>query len=381
MRRLLLLMMCAVITAGTGGLAARKPTVHQKRQALQGKLKSLHQQKASVKRQIRMADVRKRTWAEQLRDTQSQLGNTRRRIQQAELQLMDTRSDLAGARAELDGVRARLRERQGLLNRRLVATQRHGSISYAAVMLDSADYWDYLSRKRLVGRLVDYDVRLVDSIRSDERDVLRLQIRLLDRQAKQRQLAAVLADQRARREALVVRQANQVREAAREKSEAERQLAALERSSAEVTAFLRRLVDTPAGRARAATPYRGGWILPVNGRISSPFGMRMHPVLQRRKLHTGVDFAVPAGTPIHATGSGVVVHAGWWGAYGNAVIVDHGGGTTTLYGHMSAIRCSAGQAIQRGAVVGLVGSTGWSTGPHCHYEVRVNGVPVNPLGR
>jgi murein DD-endopeptidase MepM/ murein hydrolase activator NlpD len=77
---------------------------------------------------------------------------------------------------------------------------------------------------------------------------------------------------------------------------------------------------------------------------------------------------------------GVIVHAGWWGAYGNAVIIDHGGGVTTLYGHMSAVRCSAGQSVKRGSVIGLVGSTGWSTGPHCHFEVRRNGVPVNPFG-
>jgi len=384
MRRLFLILLCAVIAAGSVGFAARKPSnraIRQKRQALKVRLNSIHQQKASVKRQIRMAEVKKRTWTEQLRDTQSQLRNTRNRIQRTEIQLMDTQGDLRSARSDLRKVRARLSQRHDLLERRLVATQRHGTVSYAAVMLDSADYWDFLSRRRLMGRLVEYDITLVKAIRADERDVLRLQARLLDRQARQKQLADFLADQRAQREMLVGRQSREVREAAGEKAEAERQLAALEQSSSEITDFLRRLVETPEGRARAATPYRGGWSLPVRGRVTSPFGMRFHPVLRRHKLHTGVDFGVPTGTPIVATGGGVVVHAGWWGAYGNAVIIDHGGGTTTLYGHMSAIRCSAGQTVRRGTVVGLVGSTGWSTGPHCHYEVRRNGVPVNPFSR
>lgn len=107
--------------------------------------------------------------------------------------------------------------------------------------------------------------------------------------------------------------------------------------------------------------------------------MRFHPILKKTKLHTGVDFACPSGTSVKAAASGTVIMAGWMGAYGNAVVIDHGGGVSTLYGHNSRVACRAGQEVKQGQVIAYSGSTGWSTGPHCHFEVRRNGVPVNPF--
>ncbi|NMC81398.1 MAG: M23 family metallopeptidase, partial [Armatimonadetes bacterium] len=109
------------------------------------------------------------------------------------------------------------------------------------------------------------------------------------------------------------------------------------------------------------------------------FGMRFHPILHRYKLHTGVDIAAPTGTPVFAAAAGEVVHAGYWGAYGNAVIIDHGGGVTTLYGHLSRINCRVGATVNKGQHVGAVGNTGWSTGSHLHFEKRRNGQPVSPM--
>jgi murein DD-endopeptidase MepM/ murein hydrolase activator NlpD len=119
---------------------------------------------------------------------------------------------------------------------------------------------------------------------------------------------------------------------------------------------------------------------PVRGRISSEFGYRVHPIYGYSKLHKGMDIAVPRGTPIHAAGDGVVISAGWGGGYGNMVIISHGGGISTLYGHNSGLAVSSGQRVSRGQVIAYCGSTGASTGPHCHFEVRVNGEPRNPRG-
>jgi murein DD-endopeptidase MepM/ murein hydrolase activator NlpD len=106
----------------------------------------------------------------------------------------------------------------------------------------------------------------------------------------------------------------------------------------------------------------------------------MHPILGVRRMHTGVDIAAGSGTPIHAAGGGVVVYAARLGGYGNCVIVDHGGGLATLYGHCSSIAVGAGQRVSQGQVIAYVGATGLATGPHLHFEVRRNGTPVNPLG-
>jgi murein DD-endopeptidase MepM/ murein hydrolase activator NlpD len=124
--------------------------------------------------------------------------------------------------------------------------------------------------------------------------------------------------------------------------------------------------------------HRFSW--PVNGPITSPFGYRNDPVLGGNRLHAGVDIAASTGTPIKAAGDGVVVMAGSNGGYGNFTLIDHGGGLATGYGHQSRIGVSIGQHVSTGEVIGYVGSTGASTGPHLHWEVRVNGAPVDPMG-
>ncbi|MBV9467754.1 MAG: peptidoglycan DD-metalloendopeptidase family protein [Abitibacteriaceae bacterium] len=121
-----------------------------------------------------------------------------------------------------------------------------------------------------------------------------------------------------------------------------------------------------------------GWGTPVQGHLSSRYGIRYHPILHRRKLHTGDDMAAPYGAPIRAAHGGRVLWAGWKKAYGNTVIVDAGNGLTTLYGHASKLGVKPGQPIKRGEYIGNVGSTGWSTGPHLHFEVRKNGKPIDP---
>jgi murein DD-endopeptidase MepM/ murein hydrolase activator NlpD len=121
-------------------------------------------------------------------------------------------------------------------------------------------------------------------------------------------------------------------------------------------------------------PSSKGLIWPVNGPVTSPFGMRWG------RMHTGIDIGVPYGTPIHAAASGTVVLAGWEGGYGNFTCIDHGGGLATCYAHQSSIGVSVGQHVTQGQVTGAVGSTGHSFGPHLHFEVRINGTPVDPLG-
>lgn len=122
----------------------------------------------------------------------------------------------------------------------------------------------------------------------------------------------------------------------------------------------------------------GGFALPVEGRLSSPFGWRNVSVNGNR-YHGGVDLAAPHGTTVRAARSGTVVRAGWWGTYGNAVVLDHGDGTETRYAHLSAVSVRVGQPVRQGDELGRVGSTGASTGPHLHFEVRFDGRAVDPL--
>jgi murein DD-endopeptidase MepM/ murein hydrolase activator NlpD len=133
------------------------------------------------------------------------------------------------------------------------------------------------------------------------------------------------------------------------------------------------------GPAPASTTRNSRFIWPVNGSVGSGFGPRIHPISGGSRMHTGVDIGASSGTPIKAADDGVVVMAGPNGGYGNWTLIDHGGGLATGYGHQSSIGVSRGQRVSRGQVIGRVGSTGASTGPHLHWEVRVNGNPVDPM--
>ena len=133
--------------------------------------------------------------------------------------------------------------------------------------------------------------------------------------------------------------------------------------------------DTDASGSNSSA----GLMTPVAGRITSGFGMRYHPILHYTRFHAGLDFGAAWGSPIVAAADGQVVSAGWTGGYGRAVSIAHGGGIVTLYGHMSGVVAYSGEAVRQGQVIGYVGSTGLSTGPHLHFEVKVNGKPVDPM--
>lgn len=148
---------------------------------------------------------------------------------------------------------------------------------------------------------------------------------------------------------------------------------------------IRDAIRTEAAKAAAAGTEQpevssSGWVRPVPGAVTSGFGPRLHPILGYYRMHTGWDMSAGTGTPIASATAGTVILAGWFGGYGNTVVVDHGGGLTTLYAHQSSLAVSYGSSVGAGDVVGYVGSTGLSTGPHLHFEVRVDGNPVDPAG-
>jgi murein DD-endopeptidase MepM/ murein hydrolase activator NlpD len=145
-------------------------------------------------------------------------------------------------------------------------------------------------------------------------------------------------------------------------------IAALQAGSADIAARIR-----SAGSRSSAAASAAGLIWPVQGTLTSPFGMRWG------RMHEGIDIGASMGTPIYAAAGGTVIFAGWEGGYGNLTVIDHGNGLATAYGHQSQQAVSNGQTVSRGQLIGYVGSTGHSTGPHLHFEVRVNGTPVNPL--
>jgi murein DD-endopeptidase MepM/ murein hydrolase activator NlpD len=185
--------------------------------------------------------------------------------------------------------------------------------------------------------------------------------RIASLQAESQSIAEMIRRRQAEREA-------QLRRAADEAAALARQADAARRTAVPVVDDL---AVTPSGRGVLAVPVSAS-------RLSSSFGMRVHPIFGSQRMHTGVDFAASTGTPIRAAADGVVIAVGGQGGYGLTVVLDHGGSLATLYAHMSAFAVGDGETVARGQVIGYVGSTGSSTGPHLHFEVRVDGTPVNP---
>ena len=189
----------------------------------------------------------------------------------------------------------------------------------------------------------------------------------------------VLADADVKKAAVEAKEAEQqelLDQAIYDRDTSERAYEELMAASEEVANMIRRSNMSYSGAPAGS----GGMIWPLSGPVTSEFGWRTHPIFGTARFHSGLDIGGDYGLPIYAAASGTVIHAGWISGYGNTVIIDHGGGVTTLYGHNDSLNVGVGQTVSQGQVIAMCGSTGNSTGPHCHFEVRENGEPVSPYG-
>lgn len=333
----------------------------------------------SVQAKLRYTKKKQKNAITDLSVAERRLKTTRSGLYDIQHQLKKTKNRLLASQMLLAQAETRLDERSRLLSKRLVDVYKHGNVTYVGMILGSDDFWDLLTRTYAIRKIVESDNELIRDIIEDKR-VIEAQKNALAKQAairaqleyKHRMLTRAAYNIKAERRRILQDIQNQRRHY-------ESMLAALERDSRSIEAMLRRMEQTPRGRKRLMQAWKGSFAKPVQGRISSGFGMRYHPILKRTKMHTGVDIAAPAGATIRAAGTGEVIYAGWYGAYGNTVMIDHGGGVVTLYGHCSSVQARKGAIVKKGQPIARVGSTGWSTGNHCHFEVRKHGRPVNPL--
>jgi murein DD-endopeptidase MepM/ murein hydrolase activator NlpD len=274
------------------------------------------------------------------------------------------------------------------LNARLVQVYQQGGVSSLDVVLEAQSLSDLIDRLDYVKELATADDRIAGSVgrARDSAGEARQRTRKLRAvvaaetravQARTEQVRAVRDQLLANRRELVSARSTKrvslanVRAGEREEvSEAE----ALERLSAALAAQIQAAQAASSYSPPSSAPSASGFIWPVSGSVVSPFGMRWG------RMHTGIDIGVAYGTPIHAAAAGRVIYAGWMDGYGNLVFVDHGRGISTGYAHQSSIAVSNGQSVTQGQVIGYVGCTGHCFGPHLHFEVRVNGNPVDPLG-
>lgn len=357
---------------------ARKPAGQPQKAQLQGKLSSVKTQISDVRSKLRQTKQRERKISVKLEHTEHKLHETR-------THLGTTRNRLAAARLQRDRQEARLAEitrrlhyRRSLLSRRVRASYEMGNTSYVSALATSRNVNDLLSRGYVIRRIAMSDAQLVQSIRQDQEAADAERRRLEATVAEIGRLERALQGQAQTLKVQTNEQQALLKQVKTQREAYEQALNELEAMSRHIAAALRAMEQTAAGRRRSAVAFKGGFLRPVSGPVTSAYGMRFHPILRYSKLHTGVDFGASYGAPIRAAASGVVVHVGYMRAYGNTVIIDHGGSVSTLYGHCSSLLVRHGQEVKQGDTIARVGSTGFSTGPHLHFEVRRHGDPVRP---
>jgi murein DD-endopeptidase MepM/ murein hydrolase activator NlpD len=309
----------------------------------------------------------------------------------AQMRLDDLEAKYRRAYDEMERLRSRLTDARSELRARAVAAYTEGPVlTHYTGAFEKSGVRELAARAGYLDTVVQRQQEVVDSYRllreeaQDQTDVLdgaRSQA-LAQRDVvadRTSSLKAARRQQDAARTQLLQdtnRRAQVLEEVRARKAEFEHEIAALTAESNSIAADLRARQAgqgvRPAGNGVLASPI-------PSARITSTFGRRFHPIFHEWRMHTGIDFGATSGTPIRAAADGEVVSAGPRGGYGNATIIDHGGSLATLYAHQSAILVRPGQTVKRGQVIGRVGSTGFATGPHLHFEVRVSGTPVDPL--
>lgn len=326
-------------------------------------------------------------------------------LAQISVKIDNTEEKLRQTEGQLEETKSRIEERSEWLDSRVRLMYTDGNVSYLDVLLSSTSFTDFLERADSLQAIANQDQVLLNEHKRDkqlfetqksqlEQDFA--EIKSLYAQAETRR--SVLEEKEVEKQQLIAKYSAEV-ETSDEISEEQEALlvelatkrAALEKEKNKIKAaqiYTYKNTTKKSGSSSSSsssggfTGNGGSMGVPVNGaRISSGYGTRVHPITGQIKKHTGVDLAAPQGTDIHAAAGGVVIVAEWWSGYGNTVIIDHGNNVWTLYGHIrqGGISVEKGQTIKKGEKIAEVGSTGNSTGPHLHFEVRINGTPVDPM--
>lgn len=368
-------------------------SINQQLQNTRQKIREAEQKERELVGQIKESDRRLNELSQELESLAGQLRNisderccTETELENLQKLLMQTNNELEVAQYELE-------RQRNLLDERLTNLYKKGDTIYYEVILGVADFSDFFKRLDFLNLIVRQDKDILDQIDKTKRIIEDKKAQIEVQEAKVQEKRLVLINQQRQVESVSRSVENKKGEVATEQQHKQGLLVKvqedkesyikmereLEQASRDIARMIRALESR---RKNRRTPINSTGILmwPVSGYISSDFGQRVHPIFKVSSFHSGIDIGASSGTPIKAADSGEVLFSGWRGGYGRTVIIAHGGDQTTLYGHCSSLNVNTGDIVQKGDIIAAVGSTGYSTGPHLHFEVRANGEPQDPMG-
>lgn len=350
--------------------------IAQSLQDLQKKQQELDNKRNEIQQQQNQLQNQQSTSEDKLEGLQQTIVATDQQIDQTEAKLAEAEKHLNALQAEEVKLQAAYDASQKATVARLQFLQRQQGSEGWAVLLQSQDFNEFLDRRYQLKRVYQADKSVLDDL-EEKAKKLAAQKAVVEEQKNQvALLRQQLLSQKQQYEAEAQSEQQLIARLKQERTALEAAEAQLAQDSEQIGAMIRQKIAASTGIIRGT----GRFIYPANASITSGFGTRVHPILGYRRFHSGVDFGASYGSTVRAADSGRVIFAGWYGGYGQAVIIDHGNGLTTLYGHNSRLFVQEGQMVQQGQAISAVGSTGLSTGPHLHFEVRQNGTPINPMG-
>ena len=346
---------------------------------LEDQLADLQRQAEEQQAKTNEASAKVENVSERLRQIQEELRVATAEYKEVKGQLDSVEDKISDNTELLEKTEADLKVKNKKLQQRVRDIYINGQISYVDVLFGAKDFADLMTRMDVLKRIIKHDYDLIMKVKEEKATVENTRAQLEKDKAE---AEVLVADAQAKKTKVEDKESEQqvlLDQAIYDRDTSERMYEEIMAASQEVANMIRRSQMSSAGYSGAPAG-AGGMIWPISGPITSEFGWRTHPIFGTARFHSGLDIGGDYGMPIYAAASGTVIYAGWISGYGNAVIIDHGGGVTTLYGHNDSLNVSEGENVAQGQVIAMCGSTGNSTGPHCHFEVRENGEPVSPYG-
>jgi murein DD-endopeptidase MepM/ murein hydrolase activator NlpD len=372
--------------------------VDSKIQQQQQKIHAAHERLIHERGHLQGVQLQVSTISQQLAQTNTNMRAVNARLDDVRAHTASTQRKLQWTRVQLDAARTTVARHDDVLKRRLVDAYEHPDLGYMDVLLESRSFADFVERWNDVRFIIKANEATIRERRTAEAHVASIETSLVSAETELEDQQRAADEERQALTALADERQNLLAAAHREQIAAQQQVVEYEEMSAQEEAALESLIREKQAeeearreaerRARqlAGEPVApisgapGSVMWPVSGPITSGFGMRNHPVFGRFIMHAGIDIAAAQGTTIAAAATGRIILAQYAGNCGNMITIDHGGGMATNYCHLSQIFVGVGQDVTRGQAIGAVGMTGDATGPHLHFEVRINGRPVDPLG-
>jgi|LSQX01.3.fsa_nt_gb murein DD-endopeptidase MepM/ murein hydrolase activator NlpD len=344
--------------------------------SLQNQLNSISSEMERIQEELKQVKQEQRGLIEEKELMEKEINLQQKDIDVVNKLLIECEVNIVKTEEELEKAIKNVEEQYEMLKLRVRTMYEDGNSTYLSLLMNSESFSELLSKLEIIRQIIDYDTNLLDKLIQCKDTIEEAKEELENERDLQMQLKNRLVRQKREMEQNIASRDRMLDTLSTREREYSKALDEFEKTSKRLEQEIKNL------QSRSGRKYTGSsmvWPTPSCHNITSSFGYRKHPVTGQNRMHTGVDIGASSGASVVAANDGVVLMSGWNGGYGNCIIIDHGGGIATLYAHNSSLLVKQGDEVTKEQVIAKVGSTGLSTGPHLHFEIRESGTPIDPM--